>query len=195
MWSHRSISDLLFVSPICLVDSLLALLALTAWWCHRVNCQQLALEFSRWPVLATGVVCQQTIRRNRRCRPSAIDEKLIYSDNHLLIWPFRNMHSLGGSCGDIHLGHFKKNINWIELNCYSFAFAKEVSKLAESASWVNRQQTDSCRVGTIPVISASWGWMHYDVTYIGARIRTHDLWIRKRVCYPLHQSAPRFCII
>jgi len=25
------------------------------------------------------------------------------------------MHSLGGPCGDIHLGHFKKNINWIEL--------------------------------------------------------------------------------
>jgi len=24
-----------------------------------------------------------------------------------------------------------------------------------------------------------------------ARIRMHDLWIRKRVCYPLHHSAPR----
>jgi len=23
----------------------------------------------------------------------------------------------------------------------------------------------------------------------GARIRTHDLWIRKRVCYPIHRSA------
>jgi len=29
------------------------------------------------------------------------------------------MHSLGGPCGDIHLGHFKKTLielNWIELN-------------------------------------------------------------------------------
>jgi len=25
------------------------------------------------------------------------------------------MHSIVGPCGDIHLGHFKKNINWIEL--------------------------------------------------------------------------------
>jgi len=31
--------------------------------------------------------------------------------------------------------------------------------------------------------------MHYDVKINGARIRTHDLWIRKRVCYPLHHSA------
>jgi len=31
--------------------------------------------------------------------------------------------------------------------------------------------------------------MHYDVKISGARIPTHDLWIRKRVCYPLHHSA------
>jgi len=31
--------------------------------------------------------------------------------------------------------------------------------------------------------------MHYDVKISGARIQTHDLWIRKRVCYPLHHSA------
>jgi len=31
--------------------------------------------------------------------------------------------------------------------------------------------------------------MHHDVKISGARIRTHDLWIRKRVCYPLHHSA------
>jgi len=74
MGSHRSISDQLFVSPICLVDSLFALLALTAWWCHRLNCQQLALERSRWPVLAYGIVCQQTVRRHRCCRPSANDQ-------------------------------------------------------------------------------------------------------------------------
>jgi len=32
------------------------------------------------------------------------------------------------------------------------------------------------------VISACWRLMHYDVKISGARIRTHDLWIRKRVC-------------
>jgi len=32
--------------------------------------------------------------------------------------------------------------------------------------------------------------MHHDVKISGARIRTHDLWIWKRVCYPLHHSAP-----
>jgi len=57
----------------CLVVSLFALLALTAWWCHRLNCQQLALGRSRWPVLASGIVCQRTLRRHRRCRPSAND--------------------------------------------------------------------------------------------------------------------------
>jgi len=31
--------------------------------------------------------------------------------------------------------------------------------------------------------------MNYDEKISGARIRTHDLWIRKRVCYPLHHSA------
>jgi len=49
---------LLFVSPTCLVDSFFALLALTAWWCLRLKCQQLALELSRWPVLASGIVYQ-----------------------------------------------------------------------------------------------------------------------------------------
>jgi len=61
MGSHRSIWDMLFVSPICLVDSFFALLALTSWWCHRLNCQQWALQMSRWPVLASGIVCQQTL--------------------------------------------------------------------------------------------------------------------------------------
>jgi len=31
--------------------------------------------------------------------------------------------------------------------------------------------------------------MHYHEKISGAQIRTHDLWIRKRVCYPLHHSA------
>jgi len=34
--------------------------------------------------------------------------------------------------------------------------------------------------------------MHYDEKINGTRIRTHDLWIRKRVCYPLHHSASQF---
>jgi len=32
--------------------------------------------------------------------------------------------------------------------------------------------------------------MHHDVKISGVRIRTHDLWIRRRVCYPLQHSAP-----
>jgi len=31
----------------------------------------------------------------------------------------------------------------------------------------------------------------YDVKISGARIRTHDLWIRKRVCYLLHHSGDK----
>jgi len=31
--------------------------------------------------------------------------------------------------------------------------------------------------------------MQYDVKISGARIRTHDLWIRKRMCYPLYNIA------
>jgi len=46
------------------------------------------------------------------------------------------------------------------------------------------QRTALCPVGTTSVISACWRLMHYDA------IRTHDLWIWKRVCYPLHQSMP-----
>jgi len=50
-------------------------------------------------------------------------------------------------------------------------------------------------VSTSPVISACWRLMHYDVKISGARIRTHDLWIWKRVCYPLHHSDSQLCII
>jgi len=71
--SHQSISNQLFVSPICLVDGLFTLLTLTAWWCHRFNCQQWALEISRWPVLASWIICQQTLHHHRRCRPSVND--------------------------------------------------------------------------------------------------------------------------
>jgi len=41
-------------------------------------------------------------------------------------------------------------------------------------------------VSTSPVISACWRLMYHDVKISGARIRTHDLWIRKRLCYPVH---------
>jgi len=40
---------------------------------HRLNCQQLALELSRFPVLASRIVCQPSLQRHRRCRPSAND--------------------------------------------------------------------------------------------------------------------------
>ena len=30
---------------------------------------------------------------------------------------------------------------------------------------------------------------HYDAKNSGVRDRTHDLWIQKRACYPLHHSA------
>jgi len=45
-------------------------------------------------------------------------------------------------------------------------------------------------VSTTTVISACWRLVHYDVKISGARIRTHDLWIRKRVCYPLYTTVP-----
>jgi len=35
--------------------------------------------------------------------------------------------------------------------------------------------------------------MHHDVKISGVRIQTYDLWIRKRVCHPLHHSAPHSC--
>jgi len=112
MGSRRGISDLLCVSPICLVDSLFALLALTAWWCHRLNCQQLTLELSRWPVLASGIVCQQTLQRyRRRLALSPLTKNLSIPKFNS---PFNLIHSLGGPYGDIHLGHLQKI--WIELN-------------------------------------------------------------------------------
>ena len=38
--AHRGTSDLLFVSPIFLVDKLSALLVPAAWWCHLSSCLQ-----------------------------------------------------------------------------------------------------------------------------------------------------------
>jgi len=37
------------------------------------------------------------------------------------------------------------------------------------------------------VILACWRLMQYDVKISGARIRTHDIWIRNRVCYLLYR--------
>jgi len=45
-------------------------------------------------------------------------------------------------------------------------------------------------VSTSTVISACWKLMQHVLKICGARIRTHDLWTRKRVCCPLHHSAP-----
>jgi len=36
--------------------------------------------------------------------------------------------------------------------------------------------------------------MHYGVKINGAWIRTHDLWVRKRVCYPPQHSASRTAV-
>jgi len=44
-----------------------------ASWNHRLNFHLLALELSRWPVLAYGIVCWQTLQRYRCCWPSAND--------------------------------------------------------------------------------------------------------------------------
>jgi len=43
-------------------------------------------------------------------------------------------------------------------------------------------------VSTSPVISACWRL----IKIRASRIRTHDLWIRERVCYPLHHSASQY---
>jgi len=61
------------------------------------------------------------------------------------------------------------------------------------ASWENYTAVDELNrpVSTSLVISACWRLMHHDVKISGTRLRTHDLWIRKRVCYSLHQSAPQ----
>jgi len=58
------------------------------------------------------------------------------------------------------------------------------------ASWVNynRQRTKSSSGHYVSDLSFLKG-NAYDMKIRGARIRTHDLWIRKRVCYPLHHSA------
>jgi len=68
-------------------------------------------------------------------------------------------------------------------------FALPGGKLAE---WTTAFDELNRPVSTSPVTSASWRLMQYVVKISGARIRTHDQWIRKRVCYPLHHSAPQF---
>jgi len=72
------------------------------------------------------------------------------------------------------------------VRCYSIHLPQGV------ASWVDYrgQRNESYPVSTTSVISAGWKLIHYDVKISSARIRTHDLWMQKRVCYPLHHSAP-----
>jgi len=105
MGSHRSIFDLLLVSPICLVDSLFVLL---------VPPFKLSTIGTRaFPVASPRV--WNSLPAESTSAPS-LSTILLYSDNHFLISPLRNMHSLGGPSGDIHLGHFKKTL--IELNLF-----------------------------------------------------------------------------
>jgi len=68
------------------------------------------------------------------------------------------------------------------VRCYAIRLPRRV------AGWVNysMQRTESCPASTTSVISVCWRLMHYDVKISGVRIRTHNLWIRKRACYPLH---------
>jgi len=73
------------------------------------------------------------------------------------------------------------------LRSYSTRPPRRVA-IAERTTAVNELNR---QVSTSPVISAWWWLMPYDVTISGARIRTYDLWVRKRVCYPLHRSAPQ----
>jgi len=46
----------------------------------------------------------------------------------------------------------------------------------------------------MPVISTYLRLICYDVKLIVARIQTHNLWIRKGVCYSLHPSALQYCL-
>jgi len=55
--------------------------------------------------------------------------------------------------------------------------------------WTTAGNELNCPVSTTSVISACGRLMHYVVNISGALIRTHDLWIRKRVCYQRHHSA------
>jgi len=68
---------------------------------------------------------------------------------------------------------------------YSIRLPRRVAK----AEWTTAVDKLIRPVSSSPVISACWRLIHYDVKISGPRIRTHDLWIRKRVCYPLHHSA------
>jgi hypothetical protein len=73
------------------------------------------------------------------------------------------------------------------VRCYSIRHPRMVA----IAEWTTAKQarTESCTVGTTPVISAFWRLKHYDVKNSGVWDRPHDLyWIRKRVCYPLHYT-------
>jgi len=86
--SQQSISDILFMSPICLVDSLFVLLALTCTCMVLTPFKQstIGTRNPAFPVAGlrlhawNRLVCQQTLRRHRhdRCRPTVKDRKLIF---------------------------------------------------------------------------------------------------------------------
>jgi len=58
----------------------------------------------------------------------------------------------------------------------------------------NIQQATNWIVQSALRQSVCWRLMHYDVKISGARIRTHELWIRKRMCYPRHHSVSQLQI-
>jgi len=62
----------------CMVDGLSALLALTAWWCHRSSSQQSVVGLSWLPVLKFGTFYRKMLHRHRRCQPSAKDWRLSF---------------------------------------------------------------------------------------------------------------------
>jgi len=59
------------------------------------------------------------------------------------------------------------------------------------AEWTTAVDELNRPVSSSSVISACWRLMRYDVKISGAPNRTHDLWTREWVCYPLHHSAPQ----
>jgi len=75
------------------------------------------------------------------------------------------------------------------VRCYSICPPRRV------ASWVNysSRPTESSSehfASDLSLLKADAPWCESS----GARIQTHDLWIRKRLCYPLHHSNPQIQI-
>jgi len=59
------------------------------------------------------------------------------------------------------------------------------------AEWTTAVNVLNRPVSTSSLISVCGRLMHFDVKIRDARIRTHDLWIRKQVCYSLGYTTQR----